>query len=626
MSGVPWALRRLSAMSASEIIHRLRTLLRSRLAPPAWELWTSLEAAERLFAPGTADDAGRAARLAHPDALAGAGARVLEAGRRLGAGHWSLFGRDVRLDDPPDWNRNYATGDRWPDVSSRRIDYRRADEAGGVKWTWELGRLTMLPTLALAARLGDDEALAARCERWLADWNEQNPLGHGVHYTSGIEMAVRVMTMQWTLALLGERLAPGTRRAALGLMAQQALHCRDHLSLGSSANNHLIAEYAAMTVMGAMHPSLEDAAVLLERGASGLEHEALAQLHPDGVPAEQAFGYLPFIWELLLLPLVAAEAAGRPTRPEVRERLAATLAFARDLRLPNGRLPSIGDEDGARVLLAELDAPRLDLVGGALAAWLGEGAAGLDDSARELALLLTGRAARPATPPRQGELRFADGGYTAWRHGDLLVTFDHGPLGYGSLAAHGHADALAITVHAGAVPLIADPGTFSYHADPAARDRCRATPSHATAHFGHRSQSEMLGAFLWGRRARVDTGERGAVCTWWTGERHFRNVDVRPGRIELHDRVEGPAPFLAFPLPPGASVEIDGRRVTIEVPAHDGRALAVPIVARIESDGGEWSLENAEHASDFGRLESTKRLVTSLDRHEARTVIEVRGG
>jgi hypothetical protein len=631
LSGLGWKLRRLRAMGAGEILHRARNALREHLAPPAWELWTPLEAGQHLFATygGAPLPDLYSARLARPGALDGADARVLDAGRRLLEGRWSLFGHEVRLDDPPDWNRNYRTGAAWPDLSARKVHHRRADIAGGVKWTWELGRLTTLPTMALAARRSDDDALAARCERWLADWNETNPLGHGVHYTSGIEMAVRVLTTQWTLALLGERFAPQTVRATRGLMAQQALYCRDHLSIGSSANNHLISEYAAMTVMGALH-TLHGENKVLERGLAGLEREALAQLHEDGVPGEQAFGYLPFIWELLLLPFIAAEVTGHRVDPRVRERLAATLSFARDMRLPNGRLPSIGDEDDARVLLAELDAPRLDLVGGALAAWLGGGAAGLDDSACELALLLTGRRAGAATPPRQGTMRFPHGGYSAWRHGDQLVTFDHGPLGYGTLAAHGHADALAITVHAGEVPLIADPGTFAYQDDLAARDRCRSTPVHATVHFGGRSQSEMLGPFLWGRRARVDgiTHEDAArvraTCTWWTGERHTRALRVDPGRIEITDRVQGPVPAISFPLPPRAEVRIEGATAIVELRAFEDRPLPAPLAMRITAEGiGDWTVEDSEHASNFGRFAAATRLAAPLRNTEARTVIEV---
>src|SRR5213079_2256384 len=48
------------------------------------------------------------------------------------------------------------------------LDYRRGEVAGGAKLTWELGRLTLLPTLALAARLTGERAFADRALSWLA--------------------------------------------------------------------------------------------------------------------------------------------------------------------------------------------------------------------------------------------------------------------------------------------------------------------------------------------------------------------------------------------------------------------------------------------------------------------------
>src|SRR5262249_60037632 len=103
---------------------------------------------------------------------------------------------------------------------------------------------------------------------------------------------------------------------------------------------------------------------------------------------------------------------------------------------------------------------RLGLAGNALATWPGPEA--LSDSDHELAMLLVG-------PPRASS-RAADGehrtvGYTIWRARDLVVAFDHGPLGLAPMAAHGHADALAVTLHCGANAIVADPGTFAYHDD-----------------------------------------------------------------------------------------------------------------------------------------------------------------
>ena len=56
--------------------------------------------------------------------------------------------------------------------------------------------------------------------------------------------------------------------------------------------------------------------------------------------------------------------------------------------------------------------------------------------------------------------------------------------------------------------------------DHAARARCRSTPVHSTLHFGGRSQSVMLGPFLWGERAVVAPAGEFYSCMWASGERH----------------------------------------------------------------------------------------------------------
>lgn len=610
-----WTARRLRAMPASEIVHRARIRVRDRVAPPPYLRWSPERAYDALFT-CPPDQALRSSRLGFLPRPLGAGfAPTLRAADGLRRGEWSLFGHQVWLGDPPDWRRNPATGATWPDLPSERIDYRRADFAGGAKYVWELGRLTLLPTLALAFQLTRDEAYAALAIRWLDDWSARNPLGHGIHHTSGIEMAVRVLTVSWTLALLGERAGTVRLGPCLGLLAQQALCVRDHLSLGSSANNHLIAEYAAMAAMGALYPALRGASRLLDHGLAGLERETLRQFHEDGVPAEQAFGYLPFVWELLLYAFVASERAGRTVRDEVRRRLRGTLDFARVVRLPRGRWPQIGDEDDGRILLAADGPSRWDLVGNALAAWLGEPPLAADSP--NLAALLIGPGALAPRQPTERAHQFRHGGYTVYRERGLLVTWDHGPLGLGPLAAHGHADALAVTFFRGEDAVIVDPGTFAYHDDLEARDRFRSTPYHSTVHFGGRSQSENLGPFLWGTRATLALKDEGWECAWWTGERHWRRVALVGDRLRIEDRVRGEGPELVFVLHPGARVELDGARARVIVGQTRAQFAAQGI------DG--WRLEPGEYSPRFGQRQETRRLVAAIKGAVCTTEIEVSG-
>ena len=74
MSGIAWRLRRLTAMSPSEIAHRARVALRDHVSPPAWARRTPGEAFERLFPEGAvaALRSSRLDRLVHLPAEVGA--------------------------------------------------------------------------------------------------------------------------------------------------------------------------------------------------------------------------------------------------------------------------------------------------------------------------------------------------------------------------------------------------------------------------------------------------------------------------------------------------------------------------------------------------------------------------
>jgi uncharacterized heparinase superfamily protein len=80
------------------------------------------------------------------------------------------------------------------------------------------------------------------------------------------------------------------------------------------------------------------------------------------------------------------------------------------------------------------------------------------------------------------------------------VAFDAGPFGFGTLAAHAHCDALAVTVAFDDRPLLVERGTYRYNGDREARDRYRSTAAHNTVQLGAREQGHAVGPFLWSRK------------------------------------------------------------------------------------------------------------------------------
>ena len=171
------------------------------------------------------------------------------------------------------------------------------------------------------------------------------------------------------------------------------------------------------------------------------------QIYPDGVGAEQAPGYTAFSIELFL---VAAIAYGRINNlpQETAARLSSWAEHSLWLMDHDGNVPAIGDCDDCRAI-ATTQAPERRYVASlvaAIAACIGRADLAppkADPSIRNVIL----RSDRASKANRAGLRSFRTGGYSVIRaEGDLpfVFVFDHGPIGYLSIAAHGHADSLAI--------------------------------------------------------------------------------------------------------------------------------------------------------------------------------------
>jgi hypothetical protein len=180
---------------------------------------------------------------------------------------------------------------------------------------------------------------------------------------------------------------------------------------------------------------------------------------------------------------------------------------------------------------------------------------------------------------------------------------DVGPLGYLSIAAHGHADALSVTVAAGGRDLVGDPGTGSYYAEPAWRRAFRGTRAHATVAVDDEDQSVPGGAFLWVRHAHTTVRsvdlEHGIVEAEHDGYTRLdepvthRRYVVAPrgqGSLLVVDLITGEGAHrvrTAWPLHPELDVRTEGGAHLV---TRDGR----PVLQIATSAGTPWAVRGDE--------------------------------
>ena len=222
------------------------------------------------------------------------------------------------------WFHDPITGKSWPDeeTSSFDIDVRSTGaQIGDVKYVWEPNRLQMLHPLAAAMAATQDRTARQIAFSVLESWAAANPPYRGVNWVSGIELALRLVSIMLVVAAAEpSTLSFGERILIRRLVVAHARYLAAFPSLYSSANNHRVAEGLGLFIAGALLPDLDEAAGWLDDGRPFSKAESVRQILADGVGAEQSLTYQAFTMEMLALAARLAVDLRAPLDASVTER------------------------------------------------------------------------------------------------------------------------------------------------------------------------------------------------------------------------------------------------------------------------------------------------------------------
>ncbi len=523
--------------------------------------------------------------------------RISDDCRLLLSGSFSLLNHrwpegtlaNLDVSDPDLFLWDPITSQRWPNVDAYCFDvpYRHNGGTGDVKYIWEINRLQFLQVAAAEARLTNNPVLANKILDVIFAWMDANPPFKGINWCSGIELSLRIVTIVIVLSFLGDINDCDKRIRLRAFMHAHSFWLGRYPSLFSSANNHLIAEALGLFIAGGLMPDLPNAQQMVAHGRTVLENEIQKQILDDGVGAEQSITYTAFSVEMFVLAGLIGTLKGNSFSPEYHQRLASAAEFICWLLDEAGRAPAIGDNDEGRVVTLSLNSePRYPAsVAAAVGGLLGLARFVTPHRLPELRDAVFCSPDVATTFSRTGMRIFKTGGYTVVRESHAekptLLVFDHGPLGYLSIAAHGHADALAIWLHVGDTPVFVDAGTYLYHAERAWRDFYRSATAHNTVTIEGESGNVPTGSFQWLRKGDAELLSHHAGPDWSVdaqdngyksqfGVVHHRQVSRTAGGFDVADRLLGRglprAVSIRFLLAPNLTASLDNNRWIIRLP------------------------------------------------------------
>jgi hypothetical protein len=398
----------------------------------------------------------------------------------------------------------------WPPPPSALVAYANGERARAAE---RIPRLTEGSALrayeeVYGLELGADDAFPRR------DWSRREAV-------APFPASVRARRIAVATRLGRHGFRAELARAARAVALQPEVHI-----LG----NHLLENGMGLACAGAAARGRE-ADAWWSLGKAILAWQLPRQFLSDGAHFEQSASYHLALTAALLESIEIADASGRRAPSVWRDVAARALAWALEVRAPDGGYPLFNDA-------ATDAAPSIDAVVNLARA------VGIEAPAPSAAASIT-------RIEQTGWLRIR-GSDGAW----LMV--DAGSDGARDQPGHAHADGLTFELWVRGRRLVVDYGVASY-AEDEARVMTRATRSHNTVEVDRTDSSEVWGAFRLGRRGHGEVVRTSALAdrfiaelvhdgyTWMRGApRHRRTLALSPGRLEIFDRVErGSTPYIS---------------------------------------------------------------------------------
>lgn len=483
----------------------------------------------------------------------------------------SIFGKSFNYNSPDiNWHKDIFSGKKFPVVYSKSINIINYHDVSA-KNVWEINRMQFLTFIALKYKKTRDSFYLNKFINIIKSWLKQNPYLIGINWYSNIEVNIRLIVWFYTWLILDvDHLvndSPDFKRFVeeswLPSIYQHCKYSHSHQSKYSSSNNHLIAEYAGLFLATTLW-KFKESEKWNRHAKLGLEKEIIRQHSENGINKEEAAEYIQFITDFFLLSYVVGEQSDNSFSKSYLSRFKKILKYIYHFLDINGNLPKYGDEDDGKCILfdgkPDFNNFKSLLTSGAIlfhdprfkSKSNGPDIKNLvlfgEEGIRKFHLLNAEHKYQESTFfPSEGHFIFRKQS----ENKEIYMHFDAAPLGFLSIAAHGHADALSFILHIDGQPLLVDPGTYTYHLEPKWRKYFVGTLAHNTIRINETDQAKNAGPTLWLNHYRTkvlsydSTGDFDIVIANHDGYKsfgiiHTRKItfDKRKNRVIISDSIE----------------------------------------------------------------------------------------
>jgi hypothetical protein len=439
------------------------------------------------------------------------------------------------------WRTEPKSKIKTPLVFKGKINHKSYKSAGEVKYLYELNRLHVLPVIAYSYSKNLNWQSFKQLNELVDSWMQENPYNHSVNWKNGIEVSIRSLNLLLTRILLTDIFS--TTELCKKIDFSVTLHyefLKNHLSLYSSANNHLLKELCGLIITGCAY-DFRQKNEELKYYFKYYQDEVLKQTFEDGGSKEQSVHYHAAVLNASFLVLHFVFKNQLKANNDFLYRIKSMCIFLDYMTLGGQKESLFGDKDDSNILYDVFDKGfnlyhSLLETGKRIFTDIKYEFYQTDKEHRDFinALFYEGlyyeSHSMPATyRQNNGYTYFSSSGYFIFKSNNLKshLYFDVGEMGFGSLAAHGHSDILHFTLWVNGEPIIVDPGTYQYHSKYLKwRNYFKGITAHNTISVNGQDHSKPLGTMMWSKLPAVQIlsfGEKNNVISCEAEHSAFSN-------------------------------------------------------------------------------------------------------
>jgi hypothetical protein len=563
---------------------------------------------------------------------------IITEAEKIVENRYDLIGSgEIYLGDKINWHYDYKGNYEWKPALSWRENFFDFPDSVDIKFPWELARFHQAIKLGKAYLISRDERYTEKFLSLLNEFNSENPFCAGVNWLDSSEISIRLLNILFGFSffLPSKKIDAEVINKLIEFTLHHSIFIENNLSYSAPRGFNYLSELTALAASGLLFKDSIYGKKNLSFARSDLEREIRHQIYKEGTSWGQSIPFHSIILECFCLSKIILTKADIEVSKEYNERLKRIFTVQREYMRNDFTVPQIGDGYSSRVIPFNLNDARVDYsfpLNTSVIMYRDACSKNLKPLPSAEVLFLFGCKGVddyklvPVEDVQINSIEYKQAGQFIFKTADLHFFIEAGEIGGKGFGAPGHNDTFTFELYYKSRKFIVDAGTFSYY-DKTLRNKFRSVKYHNTICIDNELLSVFDGLF----RIKEDL-TKPKILEWHSDSiedvltaQHYAYTRLRDPviikrsfhflkekkLIRIKDEFFGGKEHSAvFNIHFHPSVEVK-KNSDSEFAAHSsGEHIGLRFLT--SADYFSSGIFNADFSEQYGKLETTKKIVFSL--------------